>query len=304
MYRMLLLLITMLMILLPSAASAHVVNDQTIYEDIQYSAVKEQIVILSGLGVIPYEHGASLFKPNDKLTRKELALWAGTFLQIKPANTPADEVIKAALDKGIVTSVQGNATYKEVDQAFFQGQAKVGRPDAELTREDLVVMMKPYLEQKVNGHTLYKMVGFTPGPSGKVEDVTTKDMKDKDGKTIKAFILHIDGKSFVLGAHPKIIQASVDPTAWKGKNVISSWLTKEDGTEQLQLVTFEQQSANHAAKGNDSQSSTHTHAGHSSESDTAQTSVSPGFPYFPAAIGVLIVLLAVWLFAKRKRKTV
>jgi hypothetical protein len=301
MYRMLL----MLMILLPSAASAHVVNDQTIYEDIQYSAVKEQIVILSGLGVIPYEHGASLFKPGDKLTRKELALWAGTFLQIKPANTPTDEIVKAALDKGIVTSVQGNATYKEVDQAFFQGQAKIGRTDEELTREALIVMMKPYLEQKVNGHTLYEMAGFTPGPSGKVEDVTTKDMKDKDGKAVKASILQINGKSFVLGAHPKIIQASVDPTVWKGKNIISSWSTKEDGTtEQLQLVTFEQQSANQAAKGDDSQPSTHNHAGHSSESDTAQTAVSPGFPYFPAVIGALFVLLAVWLFAKRKRKMV
>ncbi|WP_240418578.1 LPXTG cell wall anchor domain-containing protein [Paenibacillus periandrae] len=99
--------------------------------------------------------------------------------------------------------------------------------------------------------------------------------------------------------------ASVDPTVWKGKNIISSWLTKENGTtDQLQLVTFKQQSANQTAKGNDSQSSTHNHARHTGDSDAAQTAGSPGFPYFPAAIGAVIVLLAVWLFAKRKRKMV
>jgi hypothetical protein len=306
--RSILLFMIALVLLLPSAASAHVVNDQTIYEDIQYSAVKEQIVILSGLGVIASEHGASLFRPNEKLTRMELALWAGTFLKLTDADAAAQDITKAAWDKGIITSLQGNATYQDANQAYFQGQAKAAQPDAEMTREAFISFMASYLDQKINGKTLYERAGCSPGASGLIEAVTQQEVKDAKGSVSKVYILQINGKKLVLGAHPKIIHASVDPAQWKGKNIVSSWLMKAEGAdEQVQLITFEQQPADTGQKEAVNKTADHTHDGHGSESSAASkagTLTTAGFPFFPSAVAALIVLIAVWLFAKRKRKAV
>ncbi|WP_207952933.1 hypothetical protein [Paenibacillus agricola] len=350
---------TMLGLLLPSVASAHVVNEQTIYEDIQFSAAKEPIVSLSAIGVIPYEHGASLFKPNDPLSRKDLAYWAGSFQQLPAASPTASDIAKAAENAGLVSSLQGNATYREVSQAFFGGQAKVatGQLDSELTREAFVLFMTANLDQQVGGNaaghtngtnnthdkTLYEMAGFTPGPAGKIEEISQQETKDAEGKVTKTYILQIGGKDWSLSDHPKIANAAVDPALWKNKELVRSWTQKVGSNEGvMQLLIFDKQAAgldlgagvgSKETSTNSSVSSAHgghgggtgataggghgsgtggtTASGHGSMAESGHINTNGGtpeavakFPFVPLILLTALALIGGWLFAKRKRKMI
>jgi hypothetical protein len=48
---------------------AHVTNESNIYDDIEFSEAKEEILLLRGLNIIPYESGAQLFRPKEMLKR-------------------------------------------------------------------------------------------------------------------------------------------------------------------------------------------------------------------------------------------
>jgi hypothetical protein len=302
-----------LILLLPTAALGHVVNEQTIYEDIELSTVKEQIVLLSGLGVIPYEHGTALFKPQEKLKRMELAYWAGAFKRL-PSSSSADiaantaiDIASAALSEGIISSLQGNATYNDVNQAFFQGQAKpvdtVGQLDGELSREAFVQYMTPFLNQKVNGKNLYEMAGFINGPTGIIEEVTQQEMAGIDGKSTKAYILQIIGKKFALGAHPKIVYAPVDPGEWTGRNIVSSWKLQAAGAEgELQLIIFDKTKVVSGSNKTAASTSDTFHSGYGAgDGHTQVTAEAASFPYVQVIVMVLFVLIALWLFARKKR---
>jgi len=112
-------ILLMLVLLMPSAASAHIVNDQNLYEDIEYSTAKTEIVYLNGLGILVPDHGNALFSPKDKLQRVDLAYLTGRFHKAAASNASPDEVAAAAVEKGYVPSLEGNATYGDVNQAFF-----------------------------------------------------------------------------------------------------------------------------------------------------------------------------------------
>ncbi len=90
-------MIFVLMLLLPAAVQAHIVNESNLYDDIAFSEARENIVYLSGLGVIPYEHGAPLFKPKDKLSRSDLAYWAGSFRGLGAQQSDPQAVRQAVL---------------------------------------------------------------------------------------------------------------------------------------------------------------------------------------------------------------
>ncbi|MGG0937584.1 hypothetical protein ABHN11_15985 [Brevibacillus centrosporus] len=98
MKRSLLLLCMLLALIMPTNALAHITNEQNLYEDLQYSEAKAQIVYLSGLGVIAADHGTALFSPKEKLTRADLAYWAGSFFKLAGKEAKHEEIAQAAVD--------------------------------------------------------------------------------------------------------------------------------------------------------------------------------------------------------------
>src|SRR5690349_17935346 len=141
----------------PGIGSAHVQNERSLYEDIQFSPAQKEIVYLRGISAISApETGAQLFRPDAKLTRAELAYWAGLFKlpqEERETAVPAD-IRKAAVDKGIVSSLQGDGTYRDVSQAYFDGALNLKRPDETMTHEQFVVFLAGYLTQNPDGPSL------------------------------------------------------------------------------------------------------------------------------------------------------
>lgn len=285
-------LAVMMITIAPATLWAHVVNEQSLYEDIRDSSAKESIVYLSGLGVIVAEHGAPLFKPREKLTRAELAYWAGSFNKVKVDSASPQRIAQAALEQGIVSKLEGNATYEDVSQAFLGGQVTDPKLRSELTREEFAMFISDHWLTLVKGRTLFEAAGVMAGPTGVVESVTVSEKKDDAGSNIRSYAVQINGRSYTLSPHPKVVHASTDPTEWKGKIVKESWLMTIAGSpSQLQLMTFEGQSSAVSSK-SDAEASHQSHGMESSREGSE-------FPWFPVVGGVLLVLLIIWLFRKK-----
>jgi hypothetical protein len=289
-------------------------NDQNLYEDIQFVQAKDDLMRLSGIGVIANDHGVPLFRPQDMLTRMDLAYWAGSFLQPGGHETAADsmDVAKAALAQGVVSSLQGNATYGDVNRAYFQGQAKVDHPDSELSREAFVLFMAPYLHTRINGGTLYETAGYSMGPTGTVETVTNQDTTDANGKLSKKYEMKINGKSYALTAHPKVLNGPVSPSFWQGKLIKESWLLpQKTGSDDklIQLVVFDKTGKDAAAQAVDGSKAAglhtagaHVNHGNIRTQDAAAHPESASVsPFVPGAVGGLLVLLIAFLLFTRKQ---
>lgn len=298
-------LLAMLLLLLPTVVSAHIVNEQNLYDDLQYSKATPQIVQLSGLGVIAYDHGSTLFSPQEKLTREELAHWAGAFWKLKESGAAREQVTAAALEKGLVPSLDGNATYADVNQAYFAGKLAVPEQDAarELTKEEFAVFVFEHRNDAVEGKSLYDRGGFVAGPTGKVEKVAVREEKDAAGKTSKVYSLTISGTVHDLSAHPRVLQAAVDPAQWEGKTVEEAWLMNVAGKPQLQLILFAKSAdaSGQSAQPEKAPTADHAHAGHTDHA-AAASGDETGASMVPLVVAVvLLALVGGWLFARRRK---
>ena len=217
----------MLLMVVPSLVSAHVVNKENVYDDIQYSEAAEDIVLLSGIGIIDYEHGDSLFRPQDRLTRGELIGWAASFLS--QSNQDKD-LVKGEFESGLISSLEGNATYEDVGNAFFKGKLHLDEPDAEMTREGFVKFMAGNLEVEIDGETLLEQAGLLPGPTGEVSSVKA----DED----YTYRLKLGNKEYLLDTHPRVLNGVVDPVLWEGKMIEESWLFQTKDGKALKQVKF------------------------------------------------------------------
>lgn len=286
----------LLMLLVPSAVSAHVVNDQNLYEDLQYSTAKQEIVYLSGLGVIASDHGSSLFSPKEKLTRADLAYWVGAFYRLQPDGASREEVAAAALEKGFLSSLEGNATYEDVNRAYFQGQASVEHPERELSREEFALFVYQHRAEQVAGKTLYAHAGFVSGPAGVVEKVSVRE---------KITYLQVAGVEYPLSAHPRIINASTDPATWQGKSIEESWLREAEG--QLHLLVFASAPAAATVNENAAQApaagaeTAAPQAAHDHGETAAEGEEAAGFPIFPVALGVILVSIVASVWVSKRR---
>jgi len=221
------LLLLLLMIVCVGAATvhAHVQNENNLYGDIEFSEAKQEIVLLHGIQAIAREGGASVYKPLDLLTRSDLAYWAGNFRGL--SGTP-QEIRQAALEQGLVDSLDGYATYADVSQAYFDGAAPVPQDlaDATLSREQFALYMGRFFSESINGKTLFDMAGYDAGPTGSVEEVD-KESVSEGGNTYDVFRIKVAGQWYQVSNHPKILNGPVDLTQWVGKWIEASWYAAE-----------------------------------------------------------------------------
>jgi hypothetical protein len=318
-----LLFISLFTLLFSSSVFAHVTNEKTIYDDIEFSEAKEEIVYLRGLEVIAYEHGAKLFKPQDTLTKADLAFWAVKFKGLDKkqgehghgGDSKKEDIQKLAIDHGLIDSLEGNATHGDVNKAYFEGKAPVEKPDQELTKEEFALFMGQFLKEKVDGKTLFDMVGFEPGPTGVVEKVSF-EMEGEGEKAYKVFRYTIGGKEYQVSKHPKILYGPVDLSAWEGKKTGESWLTSGHGDEkvvQIIVVDKGQFTDDEIAKqdpkdqpdqqNQDENQRQDKPAESITENDTVNKATEQpekGFPVVPVVGGVILVGILGWLFMKKK----
>jgi hypothetical protein len=254
-----------------TSAYAHVVNEKTIYDDIEFSKATEQIVYLRALNVIPYVAGANLFKPQEKLSKSDLDLWSSTYKKGKHKET-----------------LQGNATYADVNKAYFDGKATVDNPSNEITHEEFALFVGKYITEKINGKSLLESNGFESGPTGTIEGIKSTTAGEGE-KAYKVFQIIIDKKAYQVSEHPKILYGLVDLNAWVGKKIKQTWVTGDK--KELTIIVLEKDQFN--GKGP-------AKAVDPTRIEIIHAKTTP--PIAPIVISVVLIVLLTWIFIKKKKK--
>ncbi|UCZ54086.1 hypothetical protein LGQ02_04705 [Bacillus shivajii] len=304
---------------------AHVENEATIYDDIELSDAKEEIVILRALNVIPFESGANLYRPQEILTRADLAHWAASFkgLEVEGhsddqshdghghshgSSQSPEEYQQLALEEGLVEDLDGNATYEDIARAYF-GDADVELDEIgeEVTREDFAIFMGEFFDEEVNGGTLFYAADFIEGPVGKIEAVEA----DRVGEAESAydrFRITVDGKDYQIHHHPKVFNGAVDARAWEGRYLVQSWYSDEEEGLEILLIDDEMaaddivddESGDNTEEGELEQVASDITEEQPSEENVDEEEESADFPMFIVIIGALLAVVLGWLFMKKK----
>lgn len=207
--------------LVSTSAFAHVMNRHNVFEDLALTEAADEIVMLSALGIVSYLDNGFAFKPTTTLTAKDLAAWVAMYNGIQAETS--DELAKAALEAELVTTIEGDATYTLVNEAYFHGKLTLENPEQTMTREQFALFVFEHLTADIGNHTLLDMSQFTPGPTGVVEHAERVTKNIPSGSTTSVYMITINGEQYEMGMHPRVIADSVDPTVWIGQKVAQSW---------------------------------------------------------------------------------
>ncbi len=288
-----LLLVLMFSLLFSTAAFGHgITNEKTLYEDLKFTNIQKEMVFMRALGTISGE-GSNLFRPQDTLTKEELGFFAARYHGLAGHSAPREEALELALENELVDSIEGNATYADVNHAYFEGKASVENPDNELTREELVVFLSRFFTETIDGQTLPEIRGWSAGPTGVVEVVDYEVLLD-EGTPYKDYVVTIGGQTFPVNDHGRIYNGPVDLSAWEGKTVSESWLRDlSSGGQEFRVLV--------AAPGEFSDDEIANLEIDIPENELPQEDQDNGFPIMPIAGAVILIVVLAWLFLKKKK---
>lgn len=198
----------------PLIVGAHIKNEETQYPDIDFSPARFDIVLLAAAGIIPE---APVFEPDRPLTRKDLAGWLilGKGAVDGGENPDVESLARKAVTAGLIDSLDGNATFGDLDRLFFDGKTASDRAAETPTKADAV----SYLVSHLTGEALARR-GLTEGPSGSVENVASKPTDDGDN----VYVLTIGQASYPMYAHGRVARGPTDLLAWEGRTVARSFV--------------------------------------------------------------------------------
>ncbi|XXM71421.1 hypothetical protein ACQ0QQ_17220 [Lysinibacillus sphaericus] len=226
-------ILALLLIFIPINVDAHITNEKNLYEDIAASEASEEIVYLRSMNAITAEEGVNLFRPLEKLTREDLALWAVNFNSQSSSHHENGRAHspEMAVDRGLIDSIQGNATLEDINKAYFNKTLKISN-NKEITREEFALFMGEHFLTEVNGKNLFIRSGLSDGPTGIIEDIVTSE-NDEMSK------LSINGKEYSLSHHPKFVNGTTDMESLKGHKIDVSYTRRDEkGEDILELIKF------------------------------------------------------------------
>lgn len=219
--------------LLCSVSFAHVQNEYTIYDDMQYSNAKEELLQLRAAGIIPSDEGATVFTPQANLDTLTLNFWTSAF------RTSTGQITE-------VVSENRPATYTDIVNAYL-GKEAVQKPSIQallqekdnetVTKEDAVLFLGSLLEIE-GGEGLLPLTNLTEGPQGIIESVAKTTVEDEKNN-YDVYQITISGKAYDLSLHPKVLNGPVDIEKWKGKSVTRSWLqTQKEKPNDVPVIVY------------------------------------------------------------------
>lgn len=283
------LVIGMFMMFSSSVAFAHIESAKTQFPDLESSPQASDVMFLVGLDVIPQ---TPVYEPDQKLSLKDLASWAALAgnLGVGGETPNIDQLAQKAENKGLVSSLNGTATYQDINKAIFQGQLSLSTSKAKEspTKAQAAAFVMAHVKDKINGKSLMDRKGAGTGPSGKVTKVTINGKGD-DAPTD----FEIGGKTYHIYEHAKVMNGPVDLSQWEGLSVNRSVMMNENG--QPSITYLETSAAN---------SGNATAATNSSNSANQQTHQKTGVPSWVFyVLIIIIVILAIVIFGARRGKS-
>lgn len=227
---------------LAAAASAHIKNEATQFPDIEFSDARFDIVVLVGAGIIPE---TPVFEPDKILSRAELASWAAlTEGLLRGGETPDVAALSgAALEHGLVGSLEGDASLAELNRVFFDGQLDVDDAERAPSKAEAATIIAAALGSDA-GRTLLSKRGLEPGATGDITAVTITE-----GHHGNAYVIAIDDTALQMDEHGRVANGPTDLLQWEGRSVRRSFVRGSgDHARWIYLEAEPRQPAGTAAK--------------------------------------------------------
>lgn len=285
-------------LLMVQPASAHILNEKSQFPDIEATDARFDIIMLVGAGIIPQ---TPVFEPERPLSRHDLASWAALANGLLEGGEKpdVDRLAEEALSAGLVDSLDGEATYEDIDQAIFSG--RLGEQSDEVpTRAEAAAFIAEHFMEPIDGESLMERLGLKEGPKGIIEAVDTEEDDHGHGA---AYVFTIDGEKWMVDHHGRVGNGPTDLLQWEGMTVSRSLVGEHHGDEALVYV---EAGTPEEEPGEDEESAEETLpeqllGGQPDEDEPEQSEESSTTsPLLVYGIGALAVILAIALFVRKK----
>ncbi len=219
--RQLRLLLTVMIAALPLAANAHIKNEATQFPDIEFSDARFDIVVLVGAGIIPE---TPVFEPDKALSRAELAAWVALAegLGRGGENPDTQALATAAIDSGLLATLDGDATLADINRLFFAGALTLDGAAEVPTKAEAASLIAGQLAGDA-GAALLEKRGLTSGPTGVISRVEVTE-----GHHGNAYLMTIGETALPMDEHGRVANGPTDLFQWEGRNVRRSFIRGED----------------------------------------------------------------------------
>lgn len=203
-------------------AFAHIKNEATQFPDIEFSEARFDIVLLVGAGIIPE---TPVFEPDKPFSKKDLAVWAALSANLGAGGeTPDTEALaKAALNHGLVDTLEGDASYADLNMLFFDGQLTVDDAHRTPSKAEAASFIAAQLQTDA-GIALLEKRGLKIGDTGEVTSVESGE--DDHGSS--TYVISIDNSTLTMHSHGRVANGPTDLLQWQGRIVRRSFLRGED----------------------------------------------------------------------------
>lgn len=200
------------------SALAHIKNEASQFPDIEFSESRFDIVVLVGVGVIPE---TPVFEPDKAMLRRDLAIWAALSSQLGEGGETPDlaRLAEAALEHGLVDSLDGNASIADVNAAIFGGELPIDQDSRELSKAEAAAFIAQQLNTAA-GAGLLERKGLRPGNTGLVSSVEP----GHSHHGVATYTMTIDGVAMPMDAHGRVANGPVDLLQWEGRLVGRSFV--------------------------------------------------------------------------------
>ena len=201
-----------------ASAVAHIKNEASQFPDIEFSESRFDIVVLVGAGIIPE---TPVFEPDKALSKKELAVWAALAENLGAGGeTPDTEALaRAALAKGLVDTLEGEANYADLNRIFFADQLTI---DEEAQRSPSKAEAASFIAAQLDGdagRALLSKRGLRVGDTGEVISV-----ESKSGHHGSAYFITVGDKTMEMYSHGRVANGPTDLLQWQGLIVNRSFI--------------------------------------------------------------------------------
>jgi hypothetical protein len=201
-------------------AVAHIKNEASQFPDIEFSESRFDIVVLVGVGIIPE---TPVFEPDKALSIKDLAIWAALSAELGAGGeTPDTEALaQAALGHGLVDTLDGEATYADINRLFFDGQQTIEDAQRIPSKAEAASFIAAQLHTDA-GLALLAKRGLKTGGTGEVTSV-----ESRSGHHGSAYFISIGGTTLEMHSHGRVANGPTDLLQWQGRTVSRSFLRGE-----------------------------------------------------------------------------
>jgi hypothetical protein len=199
------------------SALGHIKNEATQFPDIEFSDARFDIVVLVGAGIIPQ---TPVFEPDKTLSNADLAAWAALAegLGRGGENPDTAALAAAALEQGLVTSLDGDASFADLNRLFFASTLEVEDGERAPSKGEAASFIATSLASDA-GIALLAKRDLVAGNGGDVTEVAIEK-----GHHGNAYIMTVGGTKLQMDEHGRVANGPIDLLQWEGRSVRRSFV--------------------------------------------------------------------------------